>query len=93
MRTKIIVATVMGGLLVALFAARGAAAGTTPGASKAPANPDIGRWQIVHGPPTGMYRTFLIDTATGASFIVCGDKDKGVEGWCSLPVLVHTDAQ
>jgi hypothetical protein len=52
-----------------------------------PPNADIGRWQIVQGPPTGIYRTFLIDTATGATFIVCGNKDKDVEGWCALPVF------
>jgi hypothetical protein len=83
MRTKIILATVTGGLLVALFATHVAAAG----APKTPPNSDIGRWQIVQGPPTGLYRTFLIDTATGATYIVCGSKDEGVEGWCPLPVL------
>ena len=103
MRTKTVVTVVMGGLLVALFATRGAAAGTSkmpansdsgaaPGASKMPANPDIGRWQIVQGPPTGLYRTFLIDTATGSTFIVCGSKDKDVEGWCGIPVLRTADA-
>jgi len=43
----------------------------------------VGRWQVVHGPPTGLYRTFLIDTVTGETFIVCGDP-KGVEGWCRM---------
>lgn len=88
MRTKLTVAMLMGGLFVALFATLGAAAG----APKMPPNPDIGRWQIVQGPPTGIYRTFLIDTATGAAFIVCGNKDDKLEGWCALPVLRPADA-
>lgn len=28
-----------------------------------PAVQQVGRWQIVHGPPQGLYRTFLIGPA------------------------------
>jgi hypothetical protein len=43
----------------------------------------VGRWQIVQGPPTGIYRTFLIETGTGETFIICGAKD-GPEYWCPV---------
>lgn len=47
---------------------------------------DAGRWQLFHGPPTGLYRTFLIDTATGDTWIACDmAEDKNHEGWCFMP--------
>ena len=52
---------------------------------------DVGRWQIVQGPPTGLYRTFLIDTATGITFIVCGEKG-GPEYWCHLGLASQKQA-
>lgn len=72
--------------LVALGA--GFLASRAEGQSKA-SGPDrgVGRWQVVQGPPTGLYRTFLVDTATGDTFIVCGSKEEGIEGWCPMPVL------
>ncbi len=42
----------------------------------------VGRWQIVHGAPSALYRTYLIDTVTGDSYIAC-DVDRH-EGWCRL---------
>jgi hypothetical protein len=44
----------------------------------------VGRWQIVHGAPTAIYRTFLLDTVTGDTWITC-DVDNGQQGWCRLP--------
>jgi hypothetical protein len=76
---------------VVVALAVGLAASRAEGQAKGkPPEGDIGRWQIVQGPPTGIYRTFLIDTATGNTFIVCGSKEEGVEGWCAMPVLQPT---
>jgi len=77
---KMLLAAVTGIALVAGVAAAGQAKDTSQ-------ERGIGRWQIVQGPPTGLYRTFLIDTATGNTFIVCGNKEEGVDGWCPMPVL------
>jgi hypothetical protein len=58
-------------------------------ADAAPPTTYAGRWQIVQGPPTGLFRTFLLDTASGQSFIVCTTKEK-IDGWCQLEHMSMT---
>ncbi len=82
MKSKVIVAVVAGLVFAAGFVAS-RAEGQSKGAGRDQgAAQQVGRWQIVQGPPTGLYRTFLIDTVTGSTFIIC--KDEKVEGWCRL---------
>jgi hypothetical protein len=83
MHSKILVAVVAVVALAAGFVAS-RAEGQAKGVVR---EQNVGRWQIVQGPPTGLYRTFLIDTMTGDTFIVCGNKDEAVEGWCRMPLL------
>lgn len=86
MKSKLLVAVVAVVALAAGFVAS-RAEGQSKGAGRDQgAGQQVGRWQIVQGPPTGLYRTFLIDTVTGESFIICGNKDDKFEGWCPLPV-------
>lgn len=42
-----------------------------------------GRYQIVNGTPEMTRNIMLLDTATGNSWIICGDKD-GVSHWCEM---------
>ena len=83
MHSKILIPFVAVVVLAAGFVAS-RAEGQAKGAVR---EQNVGRWQIVQGPPTGLYRTFLIDTMTGDTFIVCGDKEEKVEGWCPMPLL------
>ena len=89
MHSKILVAVVAVVALAAGFVAS-RAEGQAKGAVR---EQNVGRWQIVQGPPTGLYRTFLIDTMTGDTFIVCGSKDDKVEGWCPMPLLRPASGQ
>jgi hypothetical protein len=83
MNSKILVAVVaLVALAVGFVATR--AEGQAKGAVR---EQNVGRWQVVQGPPTGLYRTFLIDTMTGDTFIICGSKEEGIEGWCPMPLL------
>lgn len=52
----------------------------------------VGRWQVVQGPPSGIYRTFLMDTVTGDTWIVCDTSD-GLEAWCPLERLDYLPAE
>ena len=42
----------------------------------------VGRWQIVQG--GAIYRTFLLDTVTGETWITCYVDEHGHQGWCRL---------
>jgi hypothetical protein len=44
---------------------------------------EIGRFIIVNGTPDTSRNIMLLDTVTGASWILCHDKDNG-DGWCRL---------
>jgi hypothetical protein len=82
---RVLVAVLTVGVLAGgFFAVRAEGQSSKPPTS---ASGPVGRWQIVQGPPTGLYRTFLIDTVSGDTFIVCGSKDEGIEGWCPMPHL------
>lgn len=43
-----------------------------------------GRYQIVNPTPQYVGRTMLLDTETGATWIVCGKSDALVRAWCSI---------
>jgi hypothetical protein len=86
MHSKILVAVVAMVVLAAGFVASRAEGQAKGAVREQGSGQNVGRWQIVQGPPTGLYRTFLIDTVTGNSFIICGNKDDKIEGWCPLPI-------
>jgi hypothetical protein len=72
-------------LAVVAIAVLGLLGVASPGRASPPSEPRVlvGRWQIVQGPPTGLYRTFLLDSVTGESFIICGEQS-GPEYWCPI---------
>jgi|SRR6266852_7743794 len=43
-----------------------------------------GRWQIVNPISEVHARTFLLDTQTGDTWMICGDMLKGEAQWCPL---------
>jgi len=42
-----------------------------------------GRWTVVNGTPEYAMNIMLLDTATGDTWLKCGDKD-GVTYWCRI---------
>jgi len=66
--------------IAGLALAAGAGLGT---AANRAATTDVGRYQVVNGMPTYAKTITLLDTATGASWIACEDKD-GHQNWCRM---------
>lgn len=61
-----------------------AAATTAHAGSEARSTNNIGRFQIVNPTPTMQRSTFLIDTATGRSWVICTDANGMPSAWCNL---------
>ena len=44
----------------------------------------VGRYTIVNGTPSMARNIMLLDTITGATWLVCGDPKGEANGWCPL---------
>ena len=61
---------------------------TTPNPKAEP-----GRWQIVNPISEVHARTFLLDTQTGDTWMICGDMLKGEAQWCPLDRVYLVDGK
>ncbi len=52
-----------------------------------------GRWQIVNPISEVHARTFLLDTQTGDTWMICGDMLKGEAEWCPLDRVYVVDGK
>jgi len=81
MRKQTVIFGVLAGVIVCLAIAQPNATQTrTTNNTKA----ENGRWQIVNPISEVHARTFLLDTQTGDTWMICGDMLKGEAQWCPL---------
>lgn len=85
MYRRMAVVAIVGALLAATLRAQ--TPKSVPAAIPAPVSLSAGRWQVVNGTPENRNTIMLLDTATGATFILCNERPSTLEpagAWCGM---------